>query len=296
MRRARPLTPTTPLLATCLACLACLAPVLVSCGDNQTRTLRDHPAYVSPAPEPLACVPNLDGQIDASELDAAIGVPVTYLVSAAGEERPVDVAGRPGDGGKRLWDWSADYAGDRAAQISASLIDEKWYAASFPGAQFVAPFDAGGTIESVYAKDDTALYLLGLASAVEEPEEGKTLLVYAAPVALYKFPLRPGVSWVSVGESKNGVLRGLPYAAKDTYEVKIDAEAIGELRLPDLKFDQALRVRQRVTLQPSAGQSVSTTQVSFLFECFGEVARATSRKDEELEDFTTAAEVRRLGL
>ena len=44
------------------------------------------------------------------------------------------------------------------------------------------------------------------------------------------------------------------------------------------------------------GASVSRRQVSFLFECFGEVARATSRDDEQAVDFTTAAEVRRLGM
>ena len=36
-----------------------------------------------------------------------------------------------------------------------------------------------------------------------------------------------------------------------------------------------------------------TYQISFLFECFGEVARATSQPNETNQDFTTAAEVRR---
>jgi hypothetical protein len=37
-------------------------------------------------------------------------------------------------------------------------------------------------------------------------------------------------------------------------------------------------------------------QTSWFFECFGEVARAKSRTDEPNEDFTVAAEVRRLSL
>jgi hypothetical protein len=36
-----------------------------------------------------------------------------------------------------------------------------------------------------------------------------------------------------------------------------------------------------------------TRQDSYLFECFGEVARATSQPNETSDDFTTAAEVRR---
>jgi hypothetical protein len=34
----------------------------------------------------------------------------------------------------------------------------------------------------------------------------------------------------------------------------------------------------------------------FMFECFGEVARAESKQDETAEDFTTAAYLRRFAL
>jgi len=73
-------------------------------------------------------------------------------------------------------------------------------------------------------------------------------------------------------------------------------DGAGELVLPDVTFTQALRVRTRTTIEPLVGQSTSQRQVSFFFECFGEVARATSLVDEPLEDFQTALEVRRLGL
>jgi hypothetical protein len=36
--------------------------------------------------------------------------------------------------------------------------------------------------------------------------------------------------------------------------------------------------------------------VSFFFQCFGEVARATSQTNDTNENFTTAAQVRRFGL
>jgi hypothetical protein len=97
-----------------------------------------------------------------------------------------------------------------------------------------------------------------------------------------------------VGEVRDATLRGLPHASRDTYEVRVDAA--GRLELPDFTFTQVHRVRTRVTLAPAAGVTTTQRQVSFLFECLGEVARATSRPDEAEDDFTVAAEVRRLGL
>jgi hypothetical protein len=256
--------------------------------------VRDKPPYEAPTLEPLTCVPNLDGQIDAAELSAAFDVPVSYLASPAGEQRAVDLEGKPGPDGTFVVAWDADFATDRAAQISAQPLGEQWFASAFPEGQFVAPFDLGGTTLSVYARTDSALLLWGVASAEENPPGGKTLLAYTTPITLYQFPIVPGGSWVSTGEVKNGTVRGLAYAGKDTYETQVDG--LGELRLPDLTFQQALRVRTRVILQPAVGATVITRQTSFLFECFGEVARATSVQNEENEKFTTAAEVRRLGL
>jgi hypothetical protein len=243
---------------------------------------------------PLSCVPNLDGRIESSEMQAAPGVPVAYLISPAGVERTVNVAGTIDPEGHFLWDWSADLADDAVLRVSATALADQWYADSFPEGQFVVPLDAAGTIESVYRQDDDALWLLGMASAQQDPPEGRTLLAYSAPVAMYRFPVEPGGSWVSVGEVREGTYRGLPYAGRDVYEVSVDGT--GRLRLPDLEFTQAHRVRTRVTTEPAVGAPASRRQVSFLFECFGEVGRAASRPDEPEADFTTAAEWRRFGL
>jgi len=267
--------------------------LLQSCAENETP-VQSKAAYQAPELAPLACVPNLDGRIDANELQAAFNVPVSYLVSPSGEERAVDFTGQPNPDGTFSVTWDADYATDRVSRITAQPLGDQWFASLFPGGEFVAPFDAGATTLSVYAHSDSALLLLGVASAVEEPPQGKTLLVYTTPITLYQFPIAPGASWVSTGEVKNGFVRGLLYAGKDTYETKVDG--MGKLALPDLTFAQALRVKTRVVLQPAAGAAVITRQTSFLFECFGEVARATSRNGEEDENFKTAAEVRRLGL
>jgi hypothetical protein len=273
------------------AILLCV--LLGACDDNQTF-VPDHQPYTAPASDPLPCVPNLDGQIDASELQAALGVTVHQLVNPAGETRPVNLAGLVDSKGGKVWDWSADYASDREISISASALADKWYASSFPGGVFTTPFDAAHTLDAVYAHTDTALLLFGLASVAEMPVESQTLLPYDKPIEVYQFPLKPGDSYVATGEVKNGRFKGLVYAGRDTYETKIDS--LGELRLPDVIFQQALQVRTTVTAEPAAGIATKTKQVSILFECFGEVARATSQSNEMNDNFTVAAEVRRLGL
>lgn len=265
--------------------------VLVACGPNKTPQPTHQPYEAGALPQ-LTCLPNLDGQIDATELQPVLGNPVNYLVSPQGMTRTVDLTGNVNDAGVRTWDFGADYASDEVATITATSPAGKWYAGSFPGATFVAPFDAGDSVEAVYAYSNTAITLLGLASHDPTPATGQTLLVYSPPIELYRFPLSVGVTYTSSGTITNGTLNGLPYAGTDTYDINVDAS--GQLTLESYVFTQALRVRTTVTVAPSAGQSIVTRQTSFLFECFGEVARATSQPGESNDDFTTAAELRRL--
>ena len=265
----------------------------VSCSDNLSIPVAPE-AYQSPSLQPLECIPNLDGRIDAPELQAAIGIPVSYLLSPVGTERSVDLVGAVDVDGHRVWDWSAGDTSDQLARIHASDVTGRWYASEFPSTAFVTPFDGSGRIEAIYEHDDEGLWLLGLASSEADPPEGTTLFVYSEPVALYRFPIEVGATWTSVGEIRDGLLRDLPYAGRDTYEVEVVRS--GLLALPDLSFTQALQVRTRVTVEPAVGYTTTQRQTSFLFECFGEVARATSRTDEPDEDFTTAIEVRRLSL
>lgn len=57
-----------------------------------------------------------------------------------------------------------------------------------------------------------------------------------------------------------------------------------------------LRVTVAVSRMPTTGPSTSRRTTLFLFECFGEVARAESRPDESSADFTFAAYFRRFAL
>jgi hypothetical protein len=264
---------------------------LCACGPN--RTYPDRAAYQPAATPALSCVPNLDGKIEASELQTAFDIPVSYLVNPAGSTRPVSIPGSTTTAGKQLWDLSIDYADDQVARLTATTLAGKWYAASFPTAQFTSPLDLAGTTDGVYLNDGSNLLLLGYASAVESPVTGKTLVIYTAPVAIFEFPLTVGKQWISVGEVRNATLRGLPYAGRDTYQIKVDAS--GEVDLPDVRFSQALRVRTTATISPSIGNPITRRQVGWVFECFGEVARATAQDNETADDFTTTAELRRLG-
>jgi hypothetical protein len=266
-----------------------------ACSNNETPA-PTHPAYDGGVGTPLPCSPNLDGKIESRELLPQVGIPASYLVSPPGKERTVDVLGQTSPQGKLTWSFGGEFADDQVAKIAAQRIDGKWYAASFAGISnpVVVALDIAGRTEGVYTQDDKGFFLHGVASIAADAAEGKTLLVYSAPVMLYRFPLESGATWTSFGEVKNGTFRGLPYAGKDTYEVKVDGA--GELTLPDLVLTQALRVRTNVTIAPVAGAVTTQRQVGYLFECLGEVTRATSKANEPNENFTATSELRRLGL
>ena len=279
---------TTPLTLTALALV-----LAAGCGNNQTYP-DPAVAYDAGLATPLDCEPTLDGTITAAQLTPVLGIPVKYLVSQANTTEPVDVVGEVDSSGQRVWNWGTSLDTDATISIEATPLTGKWYAASFPGGVFVTPFDAGDTLEAVYHSDANGIYLHGLASTVQNPPNGETLYAYTQPVTITQFPLSVGSSWVSTATVENGMLDGLPYASTDTYEVSDDAT--GQLILPDVTFTQAHRIRTKVTINPAAGEAVTTWLVSLFFQCFGEVARATSQTNDTNENFTTAAQVRRFGL
>ena len=256
--------------------------LLVGCAANVTPE-----PTATPTP-PLGCLPDLDGRLTAAEVPVVLGVPLDFYV---GGNVNVDVAGA-GSGDTRRWDWSMERAADTVEATIADGLGTRWYAGLFPGGQFIAP-GAGG-LDGIYAKDDQAVYLLGLASPTDAAP-GKTVLRYAAPIAVLRFPLTEGAHWIETGTITGGTLNGLPYKGTDVYELGADAR--GELHLPYVRFVDALRVRTRVVSTPAiGGGSTSRRQVAFWAECFGEIGRATSRANEPADDFTTAEAQRRLAI
>jgi hypothetical protein len=272
--------------------------LVAACGDNLTHPPdRDGGASTGSGTggSAFSCLPNLDGQIDATELAPTFDIAVSYVLSPVGEDRAVNLAGKKDAKGAIAWDFSPDFATDKSLVLTATKVAGKWYASSFPAGDFASPVDTAGELYGVYSATDKAISLLGVASVVEKPKKGKTLLVYDAPIDVYRFPMTPGLAWsTQANVVMGGMINGLAYSSTDTYDVK-DA-AIGGLALHDLTFEQVHKIETRVTLKPSVGPATQTTwQVGFVSECFGEVTRATSHIGETTANFTKAAELRRLG-
>lgn len=145
----------------------------------------------------------------------------------------------------------------------------------------------------MYSADDAAIYLHGLASKNPDGPGGKTLLAYDTKVAVYRFPLAKGSSWTSESTVTDAIVGNKPYSGTHSYAVRDDAT--GQLKLHDQTFTQVHRVRTTLTIENPQGADVVRRQTGFVFECFGEIVRATAKDDEPSDDFTTAAELRRLG-
>lgn len=263
-----------------------LAFFAAGCAENRT------PYPTATDAGAIACVPNLDGQIEANEAPIARGSEIGYWISPAGQTRMVDLEGSVDDRGLTVWSFAHSTAGDTWTAAAIVPVNERWYAAEFPATAFAIP--AAG-LDSIYRKDESGLWLLGIASTEPDPTQGQTLLAYDEPVAVLRFPVAPDLAYIERGQVSSGTLNGLPYSGEDTYE--IEARGVGELAIPGARFSQVHRIDTRVTVTPAVGGvSTSRRQTSYFFECFGEIVRATSVADEPERDFTTAASVRRLAL
>lgn len=236
-------------------------------------------------PVTLDCLPNLDLRIDIDELKLPSAAKGSYYVSH-------DVAVELG--GTR-WDWSQTTPADQLVDVEATGLAGAWFAPMFPRGELVAPLDLQHTAVGVLARDAQALTLLGIASTTPDPPDGQTLVVYDAPIPLYEFPITVGAHWTATGviSHGHGTIDGLPFIGENRYDVTVSA--VGELDLPELTIAQAFRIDTRITVAPSSGPMATRRTASFVFECLGEVARATSRDGETSPDFRAAAEVRRLG-
>ena len=248
--------------------------LLAACGVNQT-----------PQPDPSsileACVPNRDGVITGDELPVAIGLSASYYTSV---DLAVDLASTD------AWNLSEERASDEVISLGPIALSDQWYAGNFPGATFVT--DAGGGLDGVFHQDDQGLFLHGTASQDPDPV-GRTLVVYAQPIAVLRFPLADGLAFEGTG-AIDGTISGLPFVGQD--EVAVEVVGEGLLDLPYVRFSPVLRVRTHVVRRPSTGPTATKRSISFVFECFGEVAHADSKLDEQNPDFTTAAALRRFAL
>jgi hypothetical protein len=247
---------------------------LAACTTNQTPQPDVPPALGS-------CVPNRDGMITADEMPVVIGASLTYYV---GTNQTIAQTGM-------RWDMSAERAEDDVVAIGPSALKDQWYAASFPSGQFVV--DAGAGLVGIYHQDAQALWLDGTASA-DSAMASRTLVIYSPPVAVLRFPVVAGDMYMTRAPLAGATINGLPFNGTDEVTVAVVGE--GLLAVPYVEFSPVLRVTLAVTRVPTTGPTTSRRTTLFLFECFGEVARAESKADEPSADFTFAAYVRRFAL
>lgn len=241
------------------------------------------------AADAAVCRGNRDGVIQREELPFVDGIEVRYRTNPTGTLAPVNTRGTPRPDGTRAWDYSSE-AGDLVT-LSARSTAGMWFAMDFPTAQYASRLDPRATPLGVYRNGDMGVEFLGVAGAAEA--DG-TRVRYASPILLLRFPLSVGQSWSSESATVDGMFEHTPVAARDRYDVAVDAR--GELRLAALTFPDALRVRVEVTQRFPAGPGTHKIQYLWLVECYGEVARVSSRDGEADPDFTLATEYRRLGL
>ncbi|NVB85107.1 MAG: hypothetical protein HOV81_42465 [Kofleriaceae bacterium] len=256
-----------------------LAPFIALAACTTNATPQPEPAPVLPS-----CVPNRDGMITADELPIALGATVTYYT---GTNRTIAQTGT-------AWKLDDELPDDDVIELGPVALGAQWYAASFPSGQFVV--DAGSGLDGIYHQDAQALWLDGTASHDESPAGGKTLVVYAPPVAVLRFPVTKGQSFSTTTTLVDATINGLPFNGTD--ELTVDVAESGTLRVPYVEFSPVLRVRTHATRRASSGgvPAVGRRTTIFLFECFGEVTRAESKQDETNPDFTTAAYLRRFAL
>jgi hypothetical protein len=251
-----------------------IALALAACTTNQTP-------QPEPAPTLESCVPNRDGVITADEMPIALGATLSYYVGA---NRTIAQQGM-------RWDFSAELADDDVVALGPVALKDQWYAASFPAGQFVV--DAGSGLDGIYHQDDQALWLDGTASR-DGAMASRTLIVYPQPVAVLRFPVAVGDTYTSRAPLAAATINGLPFNGHD--DVTIAVVSSGLLAVPYVEFSPVLRVTVSVARVPTAGPTTSRRSTLFLFECFGEVARAESNADESSAEFTKAAYLRRFAL
>ena len=236
----------------------------------------------------ITCRGNRDGVIERSEVVFVPGVQVRYRINPVATLARVAPAGTANADGTRTWDFS-DTSGDTVT-LTLGTSAGQWWQAQFPTAQYAAPIDPRAANLGVYSATDR-VQLLGV---VGPAQSDGTVVPYDPPVDVLQFPLRAGATWTMDSTTRGAMIANTPVASRDHYVFTVDAR--GVVRLPELTFNDALRLRVELTQQFPAGPGTRKIQYLWMTECYGEVARMTSQDGEVDPAFALASEFRRLGL
>ncbi|MBM4358645.1 MAG: hypothetical protein FJ096_11115 [Deltaproteobacteria bacterium] len=235
----------------------------------------------------MACTPNGDAVLERDEIVLGPGLAATYRVA---RNVPVDTGGEALADGRFAWDLSGALAGDIDEAIATTTLEGAWFASSYPGASYVAPLTKDallGEVVGVFETRPDALVLRGVASIASGATA--TRVAHAPGATVLAFPLAVGATWKSTS-TVSGQALGLPTLYSETYDAKVDRA--GTLKTPFGPFE-VMRVRTTLTRVVGALPTV-TRSFAFVAPCFGAVATITAKAGELAEEFSLAAEVKRL--
>jgi hypothetical protein len=253
-------------------------------ADSATGDDASTSDVVTPPADGGGCTPNHDGTIDRAEVPLTAGLRGTYRIA---ENATVSTAGTMRMDGTRAWDLTPALPGDHDVIVETLPLTGTWYAPDFSGATYATSLSDTSDLLGVFETSATAILLRGVVS----PTNGstKTELTYATPVPTLSFPFHVGSMW-SVTSNVSGTAQGIASIYTEAYTNKVDAS--GDLKTPYGTFSVQ---RVQVVLTRTVGGFPTTTRTFvFVAECAGPVATIISQSNEMTEEFTSAAEVRRL--
>ena len=250
-------------------------------GGADAPTTFDTGTPDSPLP---GCSASDAGTITAAQVPLGPGLHAKFLIA---ENVTISTAGTTQPDGTRIWDFSGALSGDHDVLVETLSPMGAWYASQFANATYATQLSDTSDLLGVFQVTSSALNLLGVVS----PSNGnpETELSYSPVVPSLAFPLSMGASW-STNATVTGTASSIPSTYLQSYQSSVDAT--GTMKTPFGTFN-VLRVHTVVTSNTAGVLSVVRSD-SWVTDCFGPVAAATSQTDETNDEFTNAAEVRRL--
>lgn len=231
------------------------------------------------------CNPNHDGIITLNELPFAAGRMGTFRIAT---DATWDTAGAAATNGQRRWDLTGALANDQDRNLVLGAPAGTWWAADYPTATYATPLASSSDLRGVFQLGSQSLSLLGVVS----PDGGtyKTELAYDAPAQVLAVPMQAGSMWTS-SSTVTGYAQGVYVAYTEAYESHVDQ--VGTMVTPYGEFP-VLRVATDLTRTSGFTTLATNRTYTWVAECFGPVATATSKDFESSAEFTNVAEVRRL--
>jgi hypothetical protein len=233
----------------------------------------------------LLCNPNHDGSITLAELPFMAGRMGTFRVTT---DVSWDTAGTSSSNGSRAWDLGVQLAGDADRVMALGAPAGQWWSPLFASASYATELSIESELRGVFNVAGASLSLLGVVS----PEGGafRTELEYDPPATILGLPLTAGATWSSTS-TVAGYAQGSPVAYTEKYESRVDQ--VGTMKTPYGEFP-VLRVATVLTRTSGITTLLTKRTFSWVAECFGPIATASSQDFASGAEFTDNAEIRRL--